>query len=222
MLKSVTLRFIPGMLLLSVGTGVHADTGSLSKQAQAVLNDMYVTFNVGRANSRTSVDEVQADFDNAGISNTTIEEVNDQRFGFGLGVGYKIDSNWAVELGYLDLEQVDVKFTSSQAINNLEDVHPESGDGFALSGLYQHPLDEKTHVRLRMGLFNWDASYRTTIASGSRTGKDSDSGTNLYWGLGFSRQLTPQLSLQGEFQTFEFDRANSHFMTLGVSWRLFK
>jgi len=188
-----------------------------SVQANDLLKNSYITAHVGIAKSNVSTTEVQAEFNRTG-SPATVTEVNDRRKGFGLGVGYSLGSNWAVELAYLDLEQVDIKFNSLQTVNNLEHIHPESGNGVTLSGLYLHPLSNMTNVRIRLGVFNWNADYDTTIVGSSQTGTDSDSGTDAYWGFGLDHKLTKNLQLTGEFQRFDFDRDNTDYVRFGVAW----
>lgn len=200
------------LLLCSLATPSFADENDW-------LSNTYVTANIGRANSDVSVNEVQAEFTDAGIMNTTINAVEGSRTGFGLGLGYEVLPNWAVELAYLDLGQVDVDFTSIQAINNLDDVHPESGDGFTFSVLYKQPLDEKTHARVRVGMFNWKADYKTTQGNGTSSGTDSDSGTDLYWGVGIGHQMTDEFTLIVEVQRFEFERDVTHYVSVGTEWR---
>lgn len=182
------------------------------------LSHTYTTANFGRANSHVSVNEVQAEFNQAGIINTTINDVDDRRLGYGIGLGYEITSNWAVEFAYLDLGQVDVDFTSTEDID-LSKVHPESGDGFTLSVLYKHILEAKTSVRVRFGAFDWHADYHTSQGNGSSTGTDSDSGTDLYWGAGLGHQITDELTLTGEIQRFDFDRDDTTYLTIGAEWR---
>jgi len=181
------------------------------------LSQAYITGNIGLADSHVSIGEVRTEFDKAGITNTTINDVDSRRTGYGIGLGYDITPNWAVELAYLDLGQVDVDFTSTQAID-LTDVHPESGDGFTLSVLYKYMLDVKTHVRLRFGAFGWRADYDTTQGNGSASGKDSDSGTDLYWGAGLGHQVTEQITLIGEIQSFNFDRDDTTYLSIGAEW----
>ena len=191
-------------------------------QANDFFNQTYVTAHIGRANSHVNVADVQQRVNRAGITNTTITSVNDRRIGFGLGLGYELNSNWAIELAYLDLEQVDIELTSTQTIKNLKNIHPESGDGITFSAVYKYPLDGNTDAILRLGVFNWDADYTTTtIGSDSLTGSDSDSGTDLYWGFGLKQKLTKNLSLSGEFQRFEFDQDKSQYVRLGLEWHCF-
>lgn len=212
MTRSNLTLTLGSILLFSLAAPTFAD-------GSGWLSNTYVAANIGRASSGVSVDAVQARFNNSGITNTTINTVEDSRTGFGLGVGYEILPRWAVELAYFDLGQVDVDFTSSQAINNLEDVHPESGEGFTFSALYKQPIDSETHARVRLGLFNWKADYSTTQGNGSMDGTDSDSGTDLYWGGGIGHQMTEQLTLIVEVQRFKFERDDTTYINLGTEWR---
>lgn len=212
MTRSNQTLMLSSILLCSLAAPTFADESDW-------LSNTYVTANIGRASSGVSVDSVQARFNHAGITNTTINAVEDSRTGFGLGVGYEILPRWAVELAYFDLGQVDVDFTSSQAINNMEDVHPESGDGFTFSALYKQPLDEETHARVRLGMFSWSADYNTTQGNGSTGGTDSDSGTDLYWGAGIGHQMTEEFTLIVEFQRFEFERDATTYINVGTEWR---
>lgn len=182
------------------------------------LSQIYITGNVGLAKSYVSIGEVQTEFNKAGITNTTINNVDSSRAGNSIGLGYDINPNWAAELTYLDLGQVDVDFTSTQAIN-LSNVHPESGDGFTLSVLYKYILDVETSVRFRFGAFDWNADYHTTQGNGSVSGKDSDSGTDLYWGVGLGNQVTEQVTLIAEIQHFHFDRDDTTYLNFGAEWR---
>lgn len=182
------------------------------------LDKLYLNAHAGFANSNVNVEDVQSAFDRQGL-NATVLSVDDTRHGFGIGVGYEISPAWSAELNYLDLGQVDVKFSSTQAINTLEKVHPESGDGFTLSGLYRHALDDKAQVRIRAGLFNWQADYKTTNGAGNPNGSDSDSGTDFYWGVGFAYQLTKYLSITTEMQSIEFDRDKTDYLRTGIEWR---
>lgn len=209
---NTTKLLVASLLTLNLAGPVHASDW---------LEKAYMTAHVGFANSDTETADVQYAFDQQGI-NATIQDVDDTRHGFGLGFGYAITPEWSAELNYLDLDQVEVKFTSTQAVNNLEKVHPESGDGFTLSGLYRFALDDKAHLRLRAGLFNWDADYKTIAGPGNNIGTDSDSGTDVYWGIGFGYSLSNSVKITTEMQRFEFDNEKTDYLRLGIEWRCAK
>ena len=212
MIKLNQASLFSGILLFALSAPAFADERSW-------LSNTYVTANIGSANSGASVDEVQAEFNDAGIMNTSINSVEDRRFGYGIGLGYEILPFWSFELAYLDLGQVDVDFTSIQAINNLENAHPESGDGFTFSVLYKHSFDPKTPARLRLGVFDWTADYKTTQGNGTSSGTDSDSGTDVYWGAGMGYELTEEFTLIGEIQRFDFDRDDTIYLAISTEWR---
>jgi len=217
----------PALLLMSLVAlgrivGVSVLMLGLSRIAHASdwLKDSYITMHVGLAESNVNSDEVQAEFNGAGVTNTTINEVDSRRKGFGLGVGCSLTPNWGVELTYLDLKQVEVDLTSTQVINNLDDVMPESGDGFTLSVLHRYPLDEKANVRFRLGLFDWQAEYNTPVGANSQVGSTEQSGTDWYAGFGLDHKITDRLNITVELQHFDFDRDNTTYFRLGLEWRL--
>jgi len=193
---------------------------STSAQAEDWLKSIYATAHAGNADSNTSINEVQADFDNAGITNTTIDNVNSQRIGFGFGAGYTISPRWRTELSYLDLKQIDVDLTSTTAINNLEDIIPESGNGITLSVLHRFPLDEYMHLRMRLGAFKWQAEYEAPAGPGSQVVNGVYSGVDWYAGFGLDHQLSSQLYITTEFQYFDFERDSTTYLRIGLEWHL--
>lgn len=209
----------PGKTLLARGVlGTMAALMSTSALAEAELSGLYLNAHLGHGNSDTSLSELQDSANRANIP-ITIESVDDSKNGFGLGLGYSVNENWAVELNYLDMDQVDVRFSATQAIDNLSDIHPEAGDGLTLSGLYQHPLDERAHLRARLGLFDWEAEYDTIAGPGGQFKKTDADGTDLYWGLGFAYKLNKSVSFTTEYQQFEFDNDARQYVRAGLEWR---
>jgi hypothetical protein len=209
------------LIALSRGVGTIIMLSlSTSSQAEDWLKGIYATAHVGNADSNSSIREVQADFDNAGISNTTIDNVDSQRIGFGLGAGYAITPRWRAELSYLDLKQIDVDLTSTIAINNLEDLIPESGNGITMSALHRIPLDEYINLRFRLGAFRWQAEHSAPAGPGSQTQDTNNSGLDWYAGLGFDHALTSQLSITTEFQHFNFERDSTSYLRIGLEWSL--
>jgi len=186
---------------------------TISYPSQIRLTNTYLIMNVGIANTNTSKNKVQGYFDRAGISNTNIQSIDRKRSGFGLGVGYKFNQHWYTEVAHLDLGQVDVEFSTDQTINQLEKIHPESGQGLTFSGIYHQALLPKTQWLLRFGLFDWHASYDTSFSA-----KDSDSGTDIFIGTGLNYQLKDKLKITSELQYFDFDRENTIYLNVGLKW----
>ena len=136
-----------------------------------------------------------------------------------IGLGYRFNDGLSVELSYTDIGQVDVGLSSRAAINHLDDIHPQGGAGVALSGLYDHALSQHSFVRARMGVFHWQADYRTVIAPGDQTGTQRQEASDWFWGVGAGYQINPALNLTTEFQRYEFDQQARHYVALGFEWR---
>ena len=136
-----------------------------------------------------------------------------------IGLGYRFNDGLSIELSYTDIGQVDVGLSSRAAINHLNDVHPQGGAGVAFSGLYDHALSQYSFVRARMGVFHWQADYRTVIAPGDQTGTQHQRASDWFWGVGAGYHLSPALSLTTEFQRYEFDQQARHYVALGFEWR---
>jgi len=207
---------VGGLLAITVAGSAQAD----GLQDSGELTKLYLTGHVGFANSDISQTDMQQAFNQQGI-NATVQSVDDTQYGYGLGLGYDFTPQWSAELNYLDMGQVDVAFTSTQAINKLKEVHPESGNGVTASGVYRYAIDDQVHLRFRAGLFNWSADYKTITGPGNQTSMISDSGTALFWGLGFGYMVTKQFKLTTEIQRFEFDNEQRTYLRLGLEWHCF-
>lgn len=189
---------------------------SVPVQAASVFDQLYVTTHVGQANTNVDESRAQTLFDQAGLS-TTVSAVDSRREGFGLGMGYNLTSNFAVEAGYLDLGQVDISFSATQAVD-LTNIHPESGDGITFSGLYKYAFNDQVGVKVRLGVFDWETEYETLAGSPLQLSKDGDSGTDFYWGIGVNHRLIDELNLALEYQQFDFDNERTDYLRLGLEW----
>jgi len=179
-------------------------------------DDIYLLGHAGYADSDVSQSDMEGEFADIGFE-ANVLSTDGGRTGWGLGLGYQIDEYWSLELDYLDLGEVDVVSTSEQVVSALGDIHPESGDGFTLSGLVRYPLNDRWHLRARLGLFSWDADYDTKRA-GKKVADDSDSGTDLYIGVGAGYQISDRFGLNVEVQRFAFDREETIYTRLGFEW----
>lgn len=216
-LKTPMNKMFMGTLLGSFVTAASANALAAEPEQSSVLEGLYLSAHLGTANSSTDIGSLQTAANEAAIA-LTVESVDDVKNGFGIGVGYNFSPNWAAELDYLDMGQVDVRFSAIQAVNNLADIHPESGDGWTLSALYKLALDERAQLRTRLGVFNWEAQYDTLGAAGGVLGQVEADGTDLYWGLGFAYQLSQSVSFTAEYQKFEFDNDARQYWRAGLEW----
>lgn len=216
-LKTPMNKVLMSTLMGSFLTTASANALAGESEPASEYNGVYLNAHLGTANSNADVGSVQAAANDAAIA-LSVESVDDVKNGFGIGLGYEFSPSWAAELNYLDMGQVDVRFNAIQAVNNLADIHAESGDGLTLSGLYKYALDERAQLRARLGVFNWDAQYDTVSAAGGVLGQVEADGTDLYWGLGFAYQLSQSLSFTAEYQQFEFDNDARQYWRAGLEW----
>ena len=179
------------------------------------LNDkMYWTLSAGVADSTVRKSKVQQQL-NDHNEDVIITSVDATQFAGSIGIGYRFGKGLAAQLSYTDIGQVDMTLSSRDAIHKLTDAHPEGGAGMTLSGLYDHTLSSDWSVRTRLGIFRWQADYRTVIAPGDRSGRLTHLDTHLFWGVGSGYQFSPTMKFIGEFQRYEFDQQARHFYALG-------
>lgn len=183
----------------------------------ASLQSLYITANAGLADTDTSKSQLQNHLANEGIE-AVVGSVDTERWGWGLGVGYDVGNGLAFEVGYQDLQEVDFTFSSIDTVNNVADIHPDSGEGMQLSAVYRYWITDQWNVQVRGGAFFWDADYDVKQANGTTVGKDKDSGVDPAWGVGGAYKISSQFAVSGEFRRYEFDNAKTDFYTLGVMW----
>jgi len=184
---------------------------------RASLQSLYITGNAGLADTDTSKSQLQNNLANEGIE-ATVGSVDTQRWGWGVGVGYDVGNGLAFEVEYQDLQEVDFTFSSIDTVNNVADIHPDSGAGMQLSAVYRYWITDQWNVQVRSGAFFWDADYDVKQADGTKFGKDKDSGVDPAWGVGGGYKINSQWAVSGEFRRYEFDHAKTDFYTLGFMW----
>ncbi len=208
---------------LACATAATALLGGAAAQAGEPANehqwwhDIYLTGALGMAHTGISSGEMRDAFAAQGVS-ATVHDVDGNRAGGSIGIGYPIDDTWSVELGYLDLGEVEVSFSAPSVQPDLAEIHPESGEGLSLSVLYQRPMNEDLSLRARLGLFAWDGDYGTNRGT-SQVDDASGSGTDLFWGIGAGHRLDDKWSVNLEFHRYEFEREASNFLAAGFERR---
>ena len=136
--------------------------------------------------------------------------------------GYQFNRNFAVELGYGDLGQVTAS-TPSIGIIPPANVAIES-TVWELVAVGMLPLAERFSLFGKLGLYRADTDIEVNfVGLGSVT--DSDSNTDLTFGIGVRFDVTPRLGVRLEWQRYsgvaaaDFDEGDVDVMSLGVAWR---
>lgn len=127
-----------------------------------------------------------------------------------------------MEFGYTDLGEVTA---STPAIGFIPpaSVAIES-TVWELVAVGMLPLAERFSLYGKLGLYRADTDIEVNFVSlGSVT--DSDSNTDLTFGIGVRFDITPRLGVRLEWQRYssvsaaDFDEGDVDVMSLGVAWR---
>jgi hypothetical protein len=116
----------------------------------------------------------ELDVDTSGLDSLGFSTDNDDN-SFNLGLGFKVNDNFAVELGYMDMGQVlksSASFSATTGVitgNIGNDTYTYSAgaagsaevkadaDGWTLGAVFSLPVSEKVDVLAKAGIFKWDA-----------------------------------------------------------------
>jgi len=159
--------------------------------AAAADNGFYLGASIGGSSIKVS------DFDDE------LGDLNfsDGDFAYKLFAGYRLMSFLGVEAGYVDLG------SPSDAVG--DDINVKIGvdgwDAFAVGFLPIGPVD----VFAKLGLISWDANIRAAFEN--IVEHDSDSGTDVAWGLGVALRLG-SLAVRAEGERFELGDADEVYM----------
>jgi hypothetical protein len=177
---------------------------------------LYATGTVSYADTHVSTGEMERAFQAQGIE-STVQSVDGSRSAWSVALGYQLSHHWSVEAGYLDLGKVEVTFDALATAQALAQVHPSSGHGATLAGVYRIPMGEHFSSHVRLGVFDWDSSYKTRT-DGDVTDRFRDSGTDVLWGIGASYALSGAWEISLELQRIELPHEPTHMIGVQVRW----
>ena len=141
------------------------------------------------------------DLDFAGLDDTDTT--------FGIAAGYRINENFAVELGYQDFGEVSVSAGGASAKVETSAIQ--------LSVIGGVPVSENAGVYAELGFDSWDADLSYTNVPGFGTGSESDDGTDIFYGIGAYLSLSEAVNLKFEYQLHELDDTDIDVLGLGVT-----
>ena len=150
------------------------------------------------------------------IGSATLDEgfddfrLDDDAESYRLLAGWQLTDAFGIEAGYLDFgtfeERVDLGGTTA-----LTEV---TADGWTAGGTLSAPLGDQFSIFGRAGVFVWDADVDV---NGIRAAVDDDS--NPYYGGGARFNVTPNLSLTGDWTRYELDDVDTDVISLGFQYR---
>ncbi|MGB2272056.1 MAG: porin family protein [Pseudomonadales bacterium] len=138
-----------------------------------------------------------------------IAGVDDTDTTFGFGAGYRLNENFAIELGYQDFGEISV--SSAGASASVE------ADAIQLSVIGGVPVSENAGVYAELGFDSWDADLTYTNVPGFGTGSESEDGTDIFYGIGAYMSLSETVDLKFEYQLHELDGTDVDILGLGFT-----
>lgn len=175
---------------------------AISAPAAAQQSDM--GFYIGGAYGMSSFD-----IDTAGITNPSVD---DSDSGFKIFGGYQFSRNWGVEVGYVDFGKAGIRGSILGT--------PFNGDlgvtALTVAGTGTMPMNESFSLLGKVGIWNWDA--KASVAALGTVGTASDSGTDLFFGVGLRYNLSKNLGLQLEVEQYSGDDSIT-YTSLGLRYK---
>ena len=128
--------------------------------------------------------------------------------------GYQINKSFGVELGYVNIGKV----KESAAFPPPFGAFTVSIDAKAwqLVAVGTLPINDRFGVFGKLGFARWDADLKCT---GFLAGCDDDSGTDLTFGVGVKYNLTPNLAVRGEWESFDLGDADADLLLITVVYK---
>ena len=155
---------------------------------------------------QATYDTVIDDFSDLQDGSITSASLDDSDTSFSLTLGYKINPNFAIEGGYIDLGELTVNAVSD-GTGFLYAPGPVTvkieADGLFFDAKGILPLNEKFSLYGKFGLLMWDEKGTLSDVTGSISADDD--GTDIFFGVGASFNLTEKIALNGDFSRYQVD-----------------
>jgi len=202
---------------------------SLLAATAAPASDWMLGASLGMASGETGSREINRQLSDSALD-AQASSSDDNRSAWQIRLGYAFTPHWGIELGYVDLGDVETTFTGSASdidsfLSASRDIHPNTADGLLLSGVYRHPLGGLAEFNgvARAGAFIWSSEYKLDGVTASRTvdenGTDFSFGLGMELGLAQMSEATTALTLQLDWNRFGIDGEHIDLFSIGLSHR---
>lgn len=163
--------------------------------------------------------------DNTSVSVTNVA-VDDSRNGWKVNVEFDLSEHFAIGAAYVDLQDVELDINAIG--NNSEQklfspgrkIMANSADGFTLESIYHYNLSDNLGLTGSIGVFNWQGDFQNQSLSVNPQSKSnpSDSGTDVYFGLGGGYQLTEDMTLEVNWEHYKLDNEATQMWSIGLNY----
>ncbi len=153
-----------------------------------------------------------------------VDEYDDDRSAYQLGLGYQWSERWSVEAGWVDLGDVETRFSSDLLssevtgfINGVVSVHPQSPQGVLFNVRYSQPLGKRFYLTASLGGWRWASEY--SLAAGDESVSSDESGLDPVFGLAAEYHVNSHFAARLQWQRFYFDDETARLLSLGLVYR---
>ena len=162
---------------------------------------------------------------NTGITNTTgTASLDESGSGFKLLLGKKIDKTISIEGFYVDFGEASLTGNNGDTFdaNNTTWVFntnnssvKSSATGVGANAKFNYDFNKKSSIAGRIGVMNWNV--KTTVSGASISSSSlSESGTDLFYGVGYKYQFSDNYALVADYDIYKVDSENLNMMSVGM------
>ena len=163
-----------------------------------------------------------ADMDVTATTNSTVDETDT---GIGWVLGYSVTNNVSLEGHYFDGGEVTLNWRNGGTItsegttltnNTGVDINATIETSTMGLGIIAH--GDKSNVVVpfvKAGWHSWDSESRVSVA-GTDFATEKEDGTDPFYGIGIMWRLNDEISLRGEYTSYEFDDTDVTFAGIGI------
>lgn len=148
-----------------------------------------------------------------GQSELDIETFKEEANSYGLAGGFRFSDYVGLQVGYTEYGQFEE--TETYAEPGYIETGTLTGDLTAISlvAIGSLPLSDSFSLFGKLGLASWDIDVKATYVeidylfdySYSASGRDSDSGTDLVYGIGANWSISDLFGLSFEYEVLDYD-----------------
>lgn len=161
----------------------------------------YIEMGFYQATSSQSRSEFSDSLDSSGVT-VDLQEYDTDRVAYNLSVGYRYLDWSAVEVGFMDLGDVEVAFDSLAATQDeleeaLNDHYPVTGHGWTIGNRFEQEVLSRWSVSGELGVFFWNGDIDI---SGASVDSEYDNEQDLYVGFGSHYQILDSIAVGAKWR----------------------
>jgi len=186
------------------GVAFSAIALAICGSANAAEPGWYIGVGAGQSDVDISSSDVNKIMTAAGITGTS--SVDETDTAWKIFAGYQYNKYLGVELGYVDLGEVDIDAVITAPTAATLKINAET-QAAALSVIASLPIGDKFNVFGRVGAFYWDVEAEAAAVVGGVVSKASadDDGIDLLFGAGAKYDFTKNVGVRVEWERYDVD-----------------